>query len=221
MQGQNVEREVVNAIRDINYHNKFDCIAIIRGGGSKLDLSYFDNFNIAYAIASSRIPVFTGIGHDIDESVADIVAYEAFKTPTAVADSILERNLRFESSLIDKTRMISQLSNLLIGQNKLKLQILYSELISAPKEILNSQKIELSQINLRIDQAITQKIQQENTKLEKIEAFLEYSDPHNVLKKGYVIVRKNDEIVINGEVLNKGDLISLQFEKHKHKAKIQ
>jgi exodeoxyribonuclease VII large subunit len=221
MQGQNVEREVVNALREINNSNHFQCITIIRGGGSKLDLSYFDNFNIAHAIATSEIPVFTGIGHDIDESVADIVSYQAFKTPTAVADYLLEINLRFESIILDKTRTIGQLANFFISKSHLKLHPLYSRLISAPMEILNNQKIEISSLNLRLDQVVSQKLTNSHSKLEKIEAFLDLSDPKNILKKGYVIVRKEKQIVMDARSLKKGDLIDLEFQKNEHKAIIQ
>lgn len=221
MQGQNVEREVVNAIREVNNSDDYDCITIIRGGGSKLDLSYFDNFNIAHAIALSRIPVFTGIGHDIDESVADIVAFNAFKTPTAVADYLLERNLRFETLLAEKVRIIGQMANGFLHKSRLKMQHLYSGLHTASKEIINNQKVELSTLNLMLDQSTQQFFQHHKIHLDKIKTFLDFSEPENILKKGYVIVRKDDRIVTDGLTLTAGDKITLQFEKKQHKATIQ
>ena len=79
MQGQKTEREVVDALRSAQEGN-YDIIAIIRGGGSKLDLAAFDNYNIAFEIANCDIPVFTGIGHDIDQTVCDIVSNQFERT---------------------------------------------------------------------------------------------------------------------------------------------
>ncbi|RKZ09334.1 exodeoxyribonuclease VII large subunit, partial [bacterium] len=97
LQGSSVEKEVVTALQSVaKAAVHYDCVAIIRGGGSRLDLSGFDNLAIGEAIAHCPIPVFTGIGHEIDQSVADIVANYALKTPTAVADAIIEMTATFE-----------------------------------------------------------------------------------------------------------------------------
>lgn len=78
---------------------EFDLIVIIRGGGSRLDLDTFNDEGLARAIAAAQLPVHTGIGHESDLSVADMVAHKAHKTPTAVADYLLDRMLAFENSL--------------------------------------------------------------------------------------------------------------------------
>ena len=72
---------------------------IIRGGGSRLDLSAFDSFKVAAAISNSPLPVWTGIGHEIDQSVSDLVANKQLKTPTAVASALIEHNYFFESEI--------------------------------------------------------------------------------------------------------------------------
>ena len=103
LQGQNTEREVCQALNDISEDaSKYDCTVIIRGGGSKLDLAWFDNFNIGARIAKSPIPVMTGIGHDINATVADTVAHTTLKTPTAAADFIISHNICFEYLLVFK-----------------------------------------------------------------------------------------------------------------------
>src|SRR5687768_100314 len=100
MQGQQVEAEILESFKEIEKKiDQYDAVAIIRGGGGRTDLAAFDNFPLACRIADFPIPVFIGIGHEIDQSVLDIVAYRSLKTPTAVADFIIERNAEFESRL--------------------------------------------------------------------------------------------------------------------------
>lgn len=88
VQGEHTEKAVVKALDALEQLGP-DVVAIIRGGGSKTDLSYLDNEAIARKIAGYRYPVWTGIGHEIDTSVLDYVANRFFKTPTAVAENII------------------------------------------------------------------------------------------------------------------------------------
>ena len=90
MQGHRTEQSVLSAIRSLESQS-FDLIVVLRGGGSKLDLGALDNELIARKIAGCPLPVWTAIGHEIDESVLDYVAHTKFKTPTAVAEEILNR----------------------------------------------------------------------------------------------------------------------------------
>lgn len=87
VQGDQAIPEITNAVREASCYNA-DVIVILRGGGSKMDLSIFDDFELAKSIAQSRLPVLTGIGHETDRVVADLVAHAYFKTPTAVAGHI-------------------------------------------------------------------------------------------------------------------------------------
>ncbi len=101
MQGSETEAGIIRAFDRIASHiDKFDAVAIIRGGGSQTDLSWFDNYNIAFYITQFPLPVITGIGHEKDLSVADIVAHQALKTPTAVADFFIECMNKAENHLI-------------------------------------------------------------------------------------------------------------------------
>lgn len=91
MQGTEVEQSVVAALERIfEQEQNFDAVVIIRGGGAKTDLRWFDNYSIATHIAQFPLPVITGIGHDKDTSIADMVAHTALKTPTAVAEFLID-----------------------------------------------------------------------------------------------------------------------------------
>ncbi|MEO6191287.1 MAG: exodeoxyribonuclease VII large subunit [Saprospiraceae bacterium] len=123
MQGSNTPTEVSHALHLINIQleKAFQCIVIIRGGGAKLDLIDFDQYNIAQQVSLSKIPVLTGIGHHQDESIADMNAYLSLKTPTAVAEFILQHNLNFESDLVNKFNIIASLAQSKINKSLDKL----------------------------------------------------------------------------------------------------
>ena len=88
VQGENAAAEIVLGLEVLSSHNP-DVIVLIRGGGSTADLSIFDSEIVARTIAELNLPVFTGIGHEIDRSVADEVAHSSFKTPTSCANALV------------------------------------------------------------------------------------------------------------------------------------
>ena len=90
MQGEQAPESISDALQEIEAAGGYDAILIMRGGGSRLDLACFDDYGLAFAIANCSIPVFTAIGHDRDYSVADMVAYDFVKTPTALADLFID-----------------------------------------------------------------------------------------------------------------------------------
>lgn len=103
MQGEQTEISVLDALNRIgDEYENYDAVAIIRGGGSKNDLSWFDNYNIAYMVTQFPLPVISGIGHERDESIVDMVAHTRMKTPTAVANFIIDYNAQFEEQ-VDST----------------------------------------------------------------------------------------------------------------------
>ncbi len=124
MQGEDAEKSIISALDKIyNFESLFDVVVIIRGGGSKADLSCFDTYWLAYNITQFPLPVFTGIGHEQDDSVADLVAHSRFKTPTAVASFLID-------SLTEHDSELCQLEEQIIAKSK--------ELIRSSKEILRS-----------------------------------------------------------------------------------
>jgi len=100
MQGNEAEESIIQAIERIKINiQDFDALVIIRGGGSQVDLDCFDSYNLTSKIASMSIPVITGIGHERDETISDLVAHTSLKTPTAVSDFLINAIVQFESSL--------------------------------------------------------------------------------------------------------------------------
>jgi exodeoxyribonuclease VII large subunit len=151
MQGTETEQSVINSLdRIAAYPGIFDAVAIIRGGGSQSDLSWFDNYNIAYYITQFPLPVITGIGHEKDLSVTDMVAYQSLKTPTAVADHLIDCIAGTESHLEEICNEMSGTARLIIDDNRNRLETFKMKLIpvaklmiSDLKEILSDRIIEL------------------------------------------------------------------------------
>lgn len=122
MQGDEAEVSITNALEHIYKHeNKFDAVVIIRGGGSQADLSCFDSYWLAYHVTQFPIPVLTGIGHEQDESVTDIVAHTKLKTPTAVAEFLISRFQLAEEQLIELEETIIESISGLVRTEKEKL----------------------------------------------------------------------------------------------------
>ena len=118
MQGSDTEQGIITALDKIAIHaHLFDIVVIIRGGGSVADLSWFDNYNIAYHVTQFPLPVITGIGHEKDMSVTDMVACMALKTPTAVADFIVGHMAEIGNHLTEMMTSIRDLSRLIIEKN--------------------------------------------------------------------------------------------------------
>lgn len=212
LQGLNTEREVCQALREIEQNKeKFDTIIIIRGGGSKLDLAWFDNFNIGSLISKSSLPVITGIGHDIDSTVTDIVAHTSLKTPTAVADYLINHNLEFESELIQKSYWISQMAQQLLKQQQLALQNITQEILWIPKDKIRNGFMVLSNIQNMIYQGVFRKIQSHKDKLILMDKEIYISHPENILKKGYTIIRQNNKISKTSKDLDLHQGFEIQF----------
>ncbi|MBK7408766.1 MAG: exodeoxyribonuclease VII large subunit [Saprospirales bacterium] len=110
MQGQQVEPEMLARIREIEHQqSRFDCLVVIRGGGSRLDLAAFDQLPLCRGVANCHLPVFSGIGHETDETVLDLVAHTSLKTPTAVAEHLLNHNAAFETRIVQTGNRVGQL----------------------------------------------------------------------------------------------------------------
>jgi exodeoxyribonuclease VII large subunit len=167
MQGVNLSHEVVMQIESIEAQAKdFDCIVIVRGGGAKLDLMGFDDFEVCKAIATCELPVLTGIGHDVDETLSDLVAHSSMKTPTAVADFLVQSLLNFESELNRTAIELQQIVQKRLMNETLKLDNLFN----------------------RFNFAISSAIRFEQRNLDILENKLELLLPEHTLKRGFAMI---------------------------------
>jgi exodeoxyribonuclease VII large subunit len=168
VQGTGAALEILKRLKTIN-KKKYDCVVIIRGGGSKMDLDVFNSYEIAKQVSQMQSAVFSGIGHETDITVIDFVANQAFKTPTEVSNHIINKSYNFEqkilraydliyeryqnllerkfSELILNIEGITNASNGFTQLRRGSLHILMNRLISNVKNILNEEKNILSLIN--------------------------------------------------------------------------
>jgi exodeoxyribonuclease VII large subunit len=151
MQGTETEQGVISALDKIAVHaNLFDLVVIIRGGGSQTDLSWFDSYGIAYHVTQFPLPVVTGIGHEKNMSVTDMVANKSLKTPTAVADFLIDCMATAEEELNEMSTGIRDTVQMIIEENRnrietysIKLLPLARIMISASREKLSGKVMEL------------------------------------------------------------------------------
>ncbi len=190
-----------------------DVIAIIRGGGSMSDLLSFDSEDLARAIAESEIPIFTGIGHEIDQSVADVVSHTSYKTPTACANGLVETVNEFVKKILTiKTNIVN------LSQNKISLaQSNHSNLCSRTANIAKASLINstenLKGIKERISIMAPNILKQNESKLHGLEDQIRALDPKRLLARGWSITRtQNGEIVSSINNLFNGDEITTIFE---------
>ena len=145
MQGTETEQGVISALDKIAINSHlFDLVVIIRGGGSQSDLSWFDSYNIAYHVTQFPLPVITGIGHDKDISVTDMVANRSLKTPTAVADFLIDSVANAENHIIEMSSEIVSSSRIIIEKNRKRIETSGIRLIPLSRILISEIKDKLS-----------------------------------------------------------------------------
>lgn len=166
VQGMDASDQIIKAIKYFNEHNSVEIIAIIRGGGSADDLAAFNDENLVRAIAASKIPVITGIGHEVDQSLSDLAADIEASTPSNVAQMLTkDRKAEIQKieSIIDRTKQII-LQNI---SNKIR---------------------ETNEKTLKISRDILQKISNFENEIKQKMRMIEALNPEKVLKQGYAII---------------------------------
>lgn len=213
MQGRNVSTQVCNAMRSIEeLAGNYDVIVIIRGGGSKIDLSGFDDYNIGAAIAKASIPVLTGIGHDIDNTIADLVSHTSIKTPTAVANFIIDHNAQYEGEVRYIAESIQGLVQHALQVENRKLQELQNQLTIIPQSIIAAERNTLHTIEQLLSNASQTTIQQAKNQLAFSEQLIDALSIEKVLSRGYSYVSRNDKIITSGAKLKANDKIDIHMQ---------
>ncbi len=209
MQGIHSAKEVIEQLQRINPF-EYDCIVIVRGGGAKIDLSSFDEYEVARAIALVGVPVLTGIGHDVDESVSDMVSFASLKTPTATAEYIISHNADFETQLLYFEQIIQQYVSQRFDYEHHKLDLLENSFSILGQSFLQKAADQLEYLSMQLQQSTQQTFLSQSQLLENYGQILMAHDPQTILRKGYSITTLNGKAVSVAQ-LKKGDLIQTQF----------
>ena len=239
MQGEGVEQSIIAALERIYHYQlsivnyQFDAVVIIRGGGATSDMSGFDTLSLAENVANFPIPIITGIGHDRDESILDMVSHTRVKTPTAAAallidhlkavldalDDAQDRLIHYCNSklytlnaqLTTLSEALPRLFSIVKTRHEAHIDNLNSRLAhQAQQKIINCQ---LSIINLenRLPILTDRRLMTEKHRLQLIEEKAKSLDPTLLLKRGYSMTMKDGKIIRDAATLHPGDEIETRL----------
>ncbi len=206
MQGDQSASSVMAALDRVNeVRDDFDVVVIIRGGGATTDLLAFDEYELAFCVANFPLPIITGIGHERDESVTDMVAHTRCKTPTAVAAFIYEQMVAQENRLLSVEEGIRTLLTERLTNEHKRLDDYSQRIVRACSNrfVLENQK--LAMIRQKLLLMFHNTIQEQRHKIEMQENTLKHISPENILKRGYSITVLNGKVLKNAADASSGD----------------
>lgn len=200
MQGERVEQSVIQALNLINNRiDDFDAVVIIRGGGATSDMSGFDTLPLAENVANFPLPIITGIGHDRDECVLDMVSHTRVKTPTAAATLLI-------------THLCNTLQQVADAENVIAHYVL---------DRLQRHRLQLEHITTLLPHLAQRLMTEAHHSLERIQLKLEGYDPQLLLQRGYSITLHNGQIVKSPQDVKSGDEIETRLKQGTIKSIIQ
>ena len=243
MQGQEAEASIIAALKQIREHIKLhDAVVIIRGGGSQIDLSCFDTYSLAVEVAKFPLPVITGIGHERDDTVVDMVAHTKLKTPTAVAEFLILWVNSFEERLLDAQKTLINRAKELLREENHRLQYLVQQFRHIVRERFNSELSKIETALHRLIHGTTQTIdgnnnnlkldmnrlvsglkilfQEHKNKIKHFDQAIRLLDPINVLKRGYSVTYLKEKAIKDSGDLQEGDIIRTKLYKGRVTSKV-
>ncbi len=234
MQGDRVEESVLAALDKINSRlESFDVVVIIRGGGATSDLSGFDTYLLAAACAQFPLPVITGIGHERDDTILDMVAHTRMKTPTAVAEFLIGQMDKAAGEVEElqqdvcslATEILSRQKNFLqslgsrlpvlainrIERNRSLLQRIGMQLPTDAHAFLNQWASKLEAMQVRLANRAESSLAERSRFVQLTEQFIKMASPDYVLKRGYSLTLKGGRIIKQADGLVVGDELITRF----------
>jgi exodeoxyribonuclease VII large subunit len=222
MQGEQVEQSIISALNQI-YATvpvgsptglpSFDCVVILRGGGATADLSGFDTLALAENVAQFPLPIITGIGHDRDESVLDMVSHTKVKTPTAAAAFLIDHMYRVWKRITDAETFISQYVGERLRYQQQRISQLSTLIPTLALRVLSDSRHRIEMTESRLPIAIERRLSEQKHLLERLSIQLQGLDPQLLLKRGYSITLHNGKAVRDPMELKAGDEIETRVEK--------
>lgn len=237
MQGEGIEQSVISQLNEIyDRIDQYDCVVIIRGGGASSDLSGFDSLALAENIANFPLPVITGIGHDRDETVADMVAHTRVKTPTAAAAMLIDNLRRIADHISDMQQRISSivlmtlqtehqrlsrlsqiipaLFSVVSVKQTARVDNLAQRLAAAARNLIADKRSRLGILSSRLGPSATGIAAKETHRLEMLAQRASAVDPQLMLSRGYSITMTPDgKVVKDAATLAEGTEITTRLSK--------
>lgn len=208
MQGEGVERGIISALDKINAHiDDYDCVVIIRGGGATSDMSGFDSLLLAENVANFPLPVITGIGHDRDECILDMVSHTRVKTPTAAAAFLIDRLEQVARRIDDAADWITSYVQHRMEIEKIRLSRAAERIPILFSLVKSKQENKLVTLNQRIASAVQRLIDRRRHTLDILEQRTKSLDPTLLLQRGYTITLVNGHALRSPSAVKPGDII--------------
>ena len=214
MQGEDTGRSIISALEKIySIVTQFDCVAIIRGGGATSDMSGFDTLELAENVANFPIPILTGIGHDRDESILDMVSHTRVKTPTAAAAFLISHLKEVMDALDNAQDSITRHAIQKLSSLNTQLSAVSEAIPRLFTIVRTKQEARLDALFNQIMWDIQRRLISESHRIEVIEEKAKSLDPGLLLKRGYSITLHEGKVVRDPHSLQKGDDIETRLEK--------
>ncbi len=210
MQGERAEETIIGAMESIAERaEEFDVVVIIRGGGSQSDLNFLNSYALASNVAQFPLPVLTGLGHDKDTSIVDMVAFMALKTPTAVARFLVQCAAEMDDALADFETAIRNRATQITAISDQRLAS-YATLISSQiRQTIVRQETSLTASQMLLSERLARLFTSANHRLALAETTLKAADPALILARGFAIVRHNEKVLRNPQELKNGDKLDI------------
>lgn len=214
MQGERVEESIISALESVYQElDEWDVVVLIRGGGATSDLSGFDTYNLAANCAQFPLPIVTGIGHERDETVLDIVAHTRVKTPTAAAEYLIGRLYETALKLEDHaSRVVNKVEERLNWEHT-RLNRLSERIPMNVRMCLQAGHYAMKGIQHRIDVALQERLLKEKHRLQLLEHQVRTASPEHLLKRGYSITLLDGRAVTDISMLKEGDVVTTRYAK--------
>ena len=221
VQGQAAEESICAALAAVaERQEEFDVVVIIRGGGSASDLSCFNSYRLCSYVAQFPLPVVTGIGHDKDTSVADMVAHTPLKTPTAVAAWLTERMARLEGWLADAAMHLSELAVKATQREQLRLERMAGEVARLGGTYCERARSRMAMLGEQLRSEVARFIERRAMFLQVAESAVEARAPEKILRLGFAVVRCDGRAVTSAKGL-KGREVDIQLAEGYIKAEVK
>lgn len=212
MQGDRVEESVIAALDSIiSDDTQWDVVVIIRGGGATSDLSGFDTYLLATNCAQFPLPIITGIGHERDDTVLDVVAHTRVKTPTAAAEFLIARLVDAADALNAQVEALAHVVNMRMRSEEQRLTQIAAQLPFLFSLAHTRQMHRIEQLESHLRTSLKQLMVKETHRLQLIEQVTESASPQLMLQRGYSITRCNGKVVRDASILSPGVLLTTEF----------
>ncbi|MEB3216450.1 MAG: exodeoxyribonuclease VII large subunit [Nostocales cyanobacterium 94392] len=222
VQGEQAPDSIVKAIQRVENDGRAEVLILARGGGATEELACFNDERVVRAIADCLIPIITGIGHQRDESLADLVADKSVHTPTAAAEIVVPSLDDLYNQHCDRVAVLSEVVNYSVKMAQDKVKTLKNRLRRSRLDKQVEQEITaLGWKREKLLQAVNSKSQTSKQQLEILRQKLITLNPRAVLQRGYAVVRKeNGSIARNASELNIGEELLIQLNQGAAKVKV-